>query len=121
MSETITKLRRRQGVVRSSITRLEKRVSKIERASGNPETPSHAHEMLVKLNALDTEFHTHHMELIDSVNEEVLQADGDFLEKEQDIIDEHDDIDSDIRIRLNRFESNTNSTSSTNSGNIKIA
>ena len=74
VSQQITKLRRR-GVVRSSITRLEKRVSELKEISDQPATADHAHELVVKLDSLDASFQSYHMELIHLIDDDVLADD----------------------------------------------
>ena len=77
--------RKRRGVVRASITRLDGRISELE---GKPELSSadrrSAQTLLVKLNELDTDFKSYHFCIVDLTEEESLDA-------EQTILDEHDD------------------------------
>lgn len=118
--QQLTKLRRRRGVVRSSVTRLEKRISELEEISEQPTTPEHARELAIKLESLDADFQAHHMELIDLIDDDMLEGDEELLDKEQEVIDEHDDLVSDMKIRLNRLCSVDNTISITND-NIKLA
>ena len=43
----LTKLRKRRGVVRASITRLESRLRELEEISDQPTTADHAHQLAV--------------------------------------------------------------------------
>ena len=95
----LTKLRRRRGVVRSSVTRLEKRLRELEDISEQPATADHARELAIKLGNLDADFKAYHFDLIDLIEGE----EGDALDKEQDVLDEHDDLIADMNIRLKRL------------------
>ena len=63
----LTRIKRRRGVARSSITRLEKRLRELEAIPNQPATPDHAQELIVKLSTLDAEFKSYHLELIDLI------------------------------------------------------
>ena len=76
-------LRKRRGVVRRSVTRLNDRVSELEAAPGQPRTADHARQLLTKLQTLDSDFRRIHFELIDLIDE----ADTGALDTEQDTID----------------------------------
>ena len=78
-----TSLRKRRGVLRASVTHLNKRVGELEGRRGeDPATFGHAQRALDKLENLDTEFKGYHFELLDLIDdEEALQAEQ----------DEHDD------------------------------
>ena len=101
----LTKIRRRRGVVRSSITRLEKRLRELEAIPSQPATADHAQELTAKLAVLDAEYKSYHLELID------LVEDSEVLEKEQDTLDNHDDAITDMNIRLKRLCSIATSSS----------
>ena len=101
----LTKIRRRRGVVRSSITRLEKRLRELEAIPSQPATADHAQELTAKLAVLDAEYKSYHLELID------LIEDSEVLEKEQDTLDNHDDAVTDMNIRLKRLCSIATSSS----------
>ena len=94
----LTKIRRR-GVTRFSITRLEKRLRELEAISDQPTTADHAQELTVKLETLDVDFKAYHLQLVDLLDE----GEGEVLEKEQEILDEHDDLVADTNIRLKRL------------------
>lgn len=80
-------LRKRRGVVRSSITRLGDRVSELEETPDQPRTPDRARQLLTKLQTLDSDFRTVHLELIDLIDE----ANTDALDAEQERLDKLDD------------------------------
>ena len=96
MSSPISKLRKRRGVVRASITRLAARLKELENASPEPDTPKHARQLSEKLKSLDEEFRKLHYEVIDLIDD-----DGDStVEAEQVILDKHDDDVSELTVRL---------------------
>ena len=101
----LTKIRRRRGVVCSSITRLEKRLWELEAILSQPATADHAQELTAKLAVLDAEYKSYHLELID------LVEDSEVLEKEQDMFDNHDNAITDMNIRLKRLCSIATSSS----------
>ena len=80
---TETALRRRRGVARASITRLGNSLGDLEGMTGDINTLDLA-QQLKKLENLDSEFKTHHYNLIDDVDDSHLEA-------EQTILDEHDE------------------------------
>lgn len=92
----LTKLRRRRGVTRSSITRLEKRVGELEALSRQPTNIEHAKELLRKLESLDSEFKKVHFEIVDIIDE----RDDETWEREQEILDEHDDQVDSLKVRV---------------------
>ena len=71
--------------------------------------------MSQKLDALDSEFRTHHYALIDAVPEE----DEETLSKEQETLDRHDDDVAELAITVERLIATCNSAS--DSGAKKIA
>ena len=91
----VAKLRRRRGVTRSSITQIEKRLRELEGAS---ELPATVRELSSKLESLDADFKVHHLNVIDTVAE-----DEETLDKELEILDEHDDLMADLNVCLKRL------------------
>ena len=91
----LTEIRRR-GVTHSLITRLEKRLCELEAISDQPTTTDHAQELTVKLETLDVDFKAYHLQLVDLLDE----GEDEVLEREQEILDEHDDLVADMNIRL---------------------
>ena len=82
----LSKLRKRRGVVRASITWLDNRLKELEDIADQPGTPDHARQLAAKLEVLDSELKTYHFQLIDLLDDE----DEESLEKEQDVLDKHD-------------------------------
>ena len=91
---SIGNLRKRRGVVRGSITRLATRLRELEEITDQPRTADHASQLLAKLESLDGEFKAIHFEIIDLIDE------SEDLEKEQTVLDKHDDDVSTLTIRL---------------------
>ena len=79
-----TRLRRRRGVVKASITRIAKNLRDLESKADDPSTLDHAQRIAEEL---DLEFKEHHGVLIDLI----VDCDEDVLQKEQEALDEHDD------------------------------
>ena len=96
MSREITNLKKRRGTVRASVTNLKNRVSELEaRADIAPASRlESARQHKVKLTTHDSDFRKHHFELID------LLESTDDLDREQRVLDEHDDIVTSLFTRL---------------------
>ena len=108
-------LRRRRGVVRASITRLNTRLKDLESKIHESSTLSLAHRMSQKLESLDGDFKTHHYALIDEIDD----AEEETLAKEQDTLDQHDDDIATLAVRIEQLVATCNSAS--DSGARKIA
>ena len=80
---SLSALRRRQGVVRAFITKLDSRLSILEASLDQEEVKC----LSTRLNTLDNEFKTHHYEVISASDEDDNAAQAD----EQAIIDKHDE------------------------------
>ena len=92
--------RKKRGTVKGSVTRIKNRFRDLsERAAGGytPEIVGHAKLLLAKLEALDADFKTCHLSLIDSIEDEGL------LDQEQEILDEHDNVVADLTINLQQL------------------
>lgn len=91
MSETdqpmLATLRKRRGVIKASITRLNTRLNDLESKIHEPTTSSPAQRMLQTLDTLNADFKKHHYAVIDRIDE----ADVKTLGSEQDALDQHDD------------------------------
>ena len=86
MSGEISSRRRKRGAIRGSITQLQTKIIELQSNPGRPDTPFHAQRIADKIKDLDNDFKTHHLSIIELVdNEEVLA-------EEQTISDDHDDI-----------------------------
>ena len=73
-----------------------------------PTTADHTHQLAVRSKALDSEFKSYHLQLVDLIDEN----DDELLEKEQEILDKHDDHVADMNVRFNRLYSNATPTAS---------
>ena len=93
----IASARRRRGASRGSVTRLTKKLKDLEGRAGNPATLAAAQQMKKSLENVDVAFKTHHFSLI-----ELIEADAD-LEKEQEVLDAHDELVDDLLIRTDRL------------------
>ena len=93
----IASARRRRGASRGSVTRLTKKLKDLEGRAGNPATLAAAQQMKKSLENVDAAFKTHHFSLI-----ELIEADAD-LEKEQEVLDAHDELVDDLLIRTDRL------------------
>lgn len=94
-AKAISSAKKRRGVPRASITRLSHRLRDLEARSDDPNTPISAQQMLKNLEKLDVDFRSHHLALIDLLEEEGP------LEKEEETLDQHDDIIGELSTRLN--------------------
>ena len=92
---TLSTHRRRRGVAKVSITRLSTRLKDLEADTRQPAAIDHAQRMQQKLDTLDAEFRSHHHNVVDLTDNE------DSLTKEQDILDEHDDIVAELSVTIN--------------------
>ena len=68
MSSPISKLRKRRGVIRASITRLTTRLKELEDGAPELDTPKHAQQLLGKLKSLDEEFRGLHYDVLDLID-----------------------------------------------------
>ena len=81
----LSNLRKRRGVSRASITRIESRLSELEgKITMSPGDHTAAQRLLKKLDELDADFKSYHFSIIDLLDTE-------FLDAEQSTLDEHDD------------------------------
>ncbi len=98
--------RKRRGVAKASITRLDTRVAELEsKAELTAEDGLTAQHLSQRLNALGAEFKSHHLAVIDIIDE-------DALEGEQAILDENDDRISNLTMRVQRLVSSSPSSTS---------
>ena len=108
---TETALRRRRGVSRASITRLGNRLGDLEGMTSDVNTLDLAQQLKKKLENLDSEFKTHHYNLIDVVDDSHLEA-------EQTILDEHDEDLAMLTIRIQHLIEACASSRASNPQNI---
>ena len=88
--------KKRRGVARASLTRLSTRLKDLEGEPGESKTLDLAQRMSQKLSDLDSEFRTHHHTLIDLLDDE------EYLAKEQETLDLHDDLVTELSLRVNQ-------------------
>ena len=101
----LSKLRRRRGVAKASITRIESRLTDLEGDPDRPNVRDSARQMLAKLKEHDADFKTIHLTLID------LTDDDEILITEQSTLDEHDDLVAALTVRIMALaDSTTTST-----------
>lgn len=93
----ISTLRKRRGVVKASITRLSRSLRDLEGRAGEANTLDLAQRMVSRLENLDSEFKTHHLELIDLLEDETELA------HEQEILDDHDEEMSRLTVGVQRL------------------
>ena len=84
--------KKKRGVVRASITRLHTRISDLETS---PDTDL-ARRLTTRLETLVAEFKVHHYSIID------LLEDEDALEREQEILHDHEDEVAQLIVRLDK-------------------
>ena len=97
MSSTgeIAKLRRRRGVAKGSITRIETRLATLEGTPDQPNILDSARQMLAKLKEHDADFRKIHLAIIDLTEDE-----DPALPDEQAVLDEHDDLVATLTMRI---------------------
>ena len=100
----LTKLRRRRGVAKGSITRIETRLAELEGNSSRPNVHDSARQMLAQLKEHDTDFKRTHLTLIDLIEDE------DALFDEQATLDDHDDQVASLTVRILALTDVTNPT-----------
>ena len=100
--------KKKRGIVRASITRLRTRISDLETS---PDADL-ARRLTTRLETLVAEFKVHHYSIID------LLEDEDALEREQEILDDHEDEVAPLIVRLDKV---VTTCSSSDSNQVKIA
>ena len=96
MPITISTHEKRRGVVQASINRLEVRLTTLEGATDRPTTLGAAKQLLSKLETLDAEYKTHHLAIVDLTDEN-------GQEDQQRHLDEHDDLVSELTLRVQQL------------------
>ena len=93
----LTSQRRKRGVVKASITRLQSKITALESSLEDPDSPARARQIAEKLRELDSDFKVQHFALIELIeNEEDLQ-------REQEVLDTHDDELARLTIAIQRI------------------
>ena len=98
---TIANVKKCRGVARASLTRLANRVRDLEREDCVSKTSDLAERMSTKLMQLDSDFHTQHHALIDLIEEE------EDLEHEQEALDAHDDLITNLSVQIKQIISSS--------------
>ncbi len=93
----LTSQRRKRGVVRASITRLQTKIRDLESRPDDPDTPAHGRRISVRLKELEADFKCQHFALI-----ELIEKEEDF-EREQEVLDRHDDEIASLTIAVERL------------------
>ena len=94
MAATLANAKKRRGVARASLTRLTTRLKELEGDAGGEKVLDLAQRMSQKLSDLDAEFQTQHHAVIDLID------DDEALAKEQEILDAHDDLVTELSVRV---------------------
>ena len=89
--------RKRRGTVKASITHFLARVGELEMAFNQPDMLDHAQRSLIRLETLNSEYKVYHFTHIDLIEDEVI------LQREQENLDNHDDIVSNLSVRIQRL------------------
>ena len=61
-----------------------------------PTTPGHTKSLNSRLDVLDTKFKSYHIDLVELIGED----EDELLEREQEVLDEHDDTVADLKFYL---------------------
>lgn len=96
MTTTATNIRKKRGVVRASITKLDTRLSELERKSDRSGVHDQALLLSTRIKALDSEFNNLHFALIDTIKDDETE----LLDTEQKALDEHDETIDGLTIRI---------------------
>lgn len=105
----LSTLRKRRGVIRGSITRLGKRLRELEATPTGPEVGDGARQSATKLETLDKDYKSLHFDVVDLIDDEEMEE----LEKEQEVLDKHDDDVASIALRLQQLISKSGSPADT--------
>ena len=103
-------LRKRRGVVRASVTRLDKRLKDLEATRDQPGVNDRAKQLAAKLEGLEHDFKTSHLQLIDLIDDE------DELEQEHEVLDRHDDDVASLTVRLQKLMTASSSSATPDAG-----
>ena len=96
MPTSIATHKKRRGVVQASITRLCTKITGLEDATDQPNTPETARQLLSKLETLNAEFKVHHLAIVDQEPEELMDA-------EQDLHDRHGNEVAELSVRVRQL------------------
>ena len=90
----LSNAKKRRGVARATLTRLSTRLKDLEGENESTKTLELAKRMSQKLTDLDSEFRTHHHNVVDLID------DDDTLAKEQETLDSHDDLVAELSVQV---------------------
>ena len=117
-TNVLSDLTKRRGAIRGSITRLGNRLQELEDHPGDPDNVANANIYATKLDSLSNEIRAVHYQVLSFFDEE---AD---LEKQQGVLDNHDEVVSSMILRLNQVVTKdpprSNSSGSRNSMSLKL-
>ena len=94
IAKAISSARRKRGVDKASITCLTNRIAEVEHRV-DPSKILQAQQLLTNLQKVDSDFQTHHLEMVELIEDEAT------LGHEQSTLDLHDDTVADLTTRLN--------------------
>ena len=95
-ARVLSSLRKKRGAARSSVTRLSNRLKDLESDPEAAGASDRAKQLLLKLDDADSDFKTLHFQVLDVIDENDEEA----LQKEQDILDQHEDTVSALILRI---------------------
>lgn len=101
LTRTLTSLKRKRGIVKRSITRLPNTLKTLEDSPDAPGVVDQARQSIAKLESLDKDFRSIHYDLFDE---------GPDLEKEHEVLDQHEDDVTAASLRLQRLVAVKSST-----------
>ena len=96
-ARALSNLRKKRGTAKSSVTRIGNRLRELEADPGAADAPDRAKQLLRKLDDADSDFKALHFQVLDSIDD---NDDVEALEKEQDILDKHEDAVSEYILRI---------------------
>ena len=91
--------KKRRGVARASITKLSNKVAELETLTSNPDTLIIAQSLVGRLKDLNTEFKTHHLAIVDLIDDE------EELSTERDALDHHVEIEAHLQRLISNLAS----------------
>ena len=120
-ARTLPTLRKRRGVVQGSITRLANTLKDLEATPIGPGVGDSARQSATKLETLDKEFKSLYFEIVDLINDKEVGE----LNKEQEVLDRHDDDIEAIAIRhqqlITKYGNPTDTTGARKSSSQKLS
>ena len=96
-TRTLSSLKRKRGVVKRSITRLLNNLKTLETTRDAASVVDQAKQAMTKLESLDKDYRSVHYEIVDQLEE------GPDLDREHEVLDQHEDDVTDASLRLQRL------------------